>query len=43
MNLKNYIYSKPILETQRLILRELIPEDIPALKEWTGNIKLYDY
>ena len=34
MALKDYIYNKPVIETDRLILRPLASSDISALKEW---------
>lgn len=43
MSLKDYIQTKPVLETPRLTLRPLVPEDIPALREWTGDKELYAY
>jgi len=34
MALADYIENKPVLRTERLTLRQLLPSDIPALKEW---------
>ena len=34
MSLKDYLTKKPVLETERLILRELRPEDTDDLREW---------
>ncbi|MDO5576213.1 MAG: GNAT family protein [Fibrobacter sp.] len=43
MTLKDYIHEKPILETEQLLLRPLVPSDIKDLKEWTSNNSLYQY
>lgn len=43
MALADYIVNKPILRTERLTLRQLIPSDIPALKEWMPDKTMYTY
>lgn len=43
MALADYIVSKPILRTERLTLRKLLPSDIPALKEWMPDKAMYAY
>lgn len=43
MKLQDYIFDKPILETQRLVLRALRKEDISDLKEWLGDSSIYQY
>jgi ribosomal-protein-alanine N-acetyltransferase len=43
VKLKDYIHSKPVLETRRLVLRPLRREDAADLKEWTGDESLYRY
>ena len=35
MALADYVRSKPTLETARLVIRPLVPADVPALREWT--------
>lgn len=41
--LKDYINDKPIIESERLILRPLIKNDVDDLKEWTPNKSIYTY
>ena len=43
MSLKDYLIKKPVLETERLILRELRPEDTDDLREWMSDPGLYLY
>lgn len=43
MGLQDYIYEKPILETERLILRTLKPSDVSDLKKWLSDNSLYQY
>jgi ribosomal-protein-alanine N-acetyltransferase len=38
-----YIEIKPILRTERLTLRQLLPSDIPVLKEWMSDKTMYTY
>ncbi len=35
--LKDYEIDKPVLETDRLIIRTLTQADVPDLKEWLGR------
>ena len=35
--LKDYEINKPVLETDRLIIRTLSEADVPDLKEWLGR------
>ena len=39
--LKDYEIDKPVLETDRLIIRPLTEADVPDLKEWLGSGKVY--
>lgn len=41
--LKDYLENKPILETPRLILRTLVPEDAPDLRRWLARDEIYTY
>lgn len=41
--LRDYIEQKPVLQTQNLVLRELVPSDVPALKEWMPDPAMYTY
>lgn len=41
--LKDYEIDKPILETDRLIIRVLNEVDVPDLKEWLGRDEIYTY
>ena len=34
MALADYINNKPMIETERLIIRPMVFSDVPALKEW---------
>lgn len=43
MALADYIINKPILRTEGLTLRQLLPSDIPALKEWMPDKTMYTY
>ena len=43
MALVNYINEKPVIETERLVLRSMMPSDIPALYEWMPDEKIYTY
>lgn len=43
MSLKDYINEKPVIMTERVMLRSLCPDDVPALKEWTSDPSLYLY
>ena len=39
----DYIYSKPVINTPRLCLREMNEMDIPALREWMPDKAIYKY
>lgn len=41
--LKDYINNKPSIESDRLILRPLVKDDIESLREWTPNKNIYKY
>ena len=41
--LKDYLENKPTLETPRLILRPLTPEDVPDLRRWLARDEIYTY
>lgn len=41
--LKDYLVNKPILETPRLILRPLTPDDVPDLRRWLARDEIYTY
>ena len=41
--LKDYEIDKPILETDRLIIRKLNENDVADLKEWLGRDEIYTY
>ncbi|MDD3780395.1 MAG: GNAT family protein [Proteiniphilum sp.] len=43
MSLADYINEKPVLKTERLTLRTLVPSDADALREWTPNKAIYKY
>ena len=43
MALKDYVNSKPVLETARLRLRPMTREDISALREWMPDGSIYTY
>ena len=43
MALSDYILDKPVLRTDRLVLRPLRPGDIPALLEWMPEKSMYKY
>ncbi len=43
MALKDYIENKPVIETDRLILRPLVSSDTDALKEWMPDRSNYTY
>ena len=43
MALKDYIEKKPVITTDRLTLRPLRREDVPALQEWMPDKELYTY
>ena len=41
--LRDYLENKPILETPRLILRPLTPDDVPDLRRWLARDEIYTY
>ena len=41
--LKDYEIDKPVLETDRLIIRTLNEADVTDLKEWLGRDEIYTY
>ena len=41
--LKEYEIDKPVLETDRLIIRVLTEKDVPDLREWLGKDEIYTY
>ncbi len=41
--LKDYLEQKPTLETPRLTLRPLVPEDAEDLRRWLGRDEIYTY
>ena len=41
--LKDYEIDKPVLETDRLMIRTLNEADVPDLKEWLGRDEIYTY
>ena len=43
MSIYDYRFEKPVLETERLLLRELTAEDADDLKEWLGLPEIYTY
>ena len=43
MALADYINNKPIIETDRLILRPMIVSDVSALKKWMSDKSIYTY
>ena len=43
MALADYIYSKPLIETKRLRLRQMDVKDVPALQEWMADKSVYTY
>ena len=43
MALEDYVNNKPVIETERLILRELTAADVPSLREWMADPAIYTY
>ncbi len=41
--LADYIYDKPVIETERLIIRPMRVTDVPALKKWLPDRSIYAY
>ena len=43
MYLEDYLYNKPVIETDRLVLRPFRMSDVESLKEWMADKSIYDY
>ena len=43
MALADYINEKPTINTDRLSIRPMRKEDVPALKEWMPDKSIYTY
>ena len=43
MSLADYIYHKPVIETERLIIRPMTVLDVPSLKKWMPDRSIYTY
>ena len=43
MSLNDYIFQKPIIQTERLILRPLVESDEASLREWLADKSIYKY
>ena len=43
MALKDYIDNKPVIETDRLVIRPMNSVDVPALKKWMPDRSIYTY
>lgn len=43
MALADYIFQKPVIDTERLTLRPMWVEDVPALKQWLPDPSIYTY
>ncbi|MBR6021868.1 MAG: GNAT family N-acetyltransferase [Kiritimatiellae bacterium] len=43
MALADFTETKPVIDTPRLRLRPMRPDDVPALKEWMPDRSLYAY
>ena len=43
MALKDYIDMKPTIGTERLTIRPLCADDVPALREWMSEPSIYTY
>ena len=41
--LKDYLESKPAIETPRLLLRPLTADDVPDLRRWLARDEIYTY
>ena len=41
MALADYIYNKPTIETDRIVIRPMIIEDVTDLKEWMPDKSIY--
>jgi len=43
MAIKDYLEEKPVLKTERLLLRAYTPQDAADLAEWLGDPDIYTY
>ena len=43
MALADYINNKPVIETERLIIRPMTVLDVPSLKKWMPDRSIYTY
>ena len=43
MALADYIYNKPTIETDRIVIRPMTIEDVTDLKEWMPDKSIYTY
>lgn len=43
MSLADYVNNKPTIETDRLIIRPMTREDVPALSKWMPDKSIYTY
>ncbi|WP_246597271.1 GNAT family N-acetyltransferase [Faecalicatena faecalis] len=43
MSLQDFVYEKPTIDTEHLMLRVLTPNDIEDLKEWISDLSIYKY
>ena len=43
MALADYIYQKPVTETERLRIRPMSAADVPALQDWMPDPSIYTY
>ena len=43
MSLADYIYEKPTIETDRLLLRPMTREDVPVLCQWMPEKSIYTF
>ena len=43
MALADYIKNKPVIETDRLIIRPMTVQDVPSLKKWMPDRSIYTY
>lgn len=43
MALADYIFKKPVIDTERLTIRPMCVGDVPALKEWLSDPSIYAY
>ena len=41
MALADYIYNKPTIETDRMVIRPMTTEDVTDLKEWMIDKSIY--